>query len=357
MATSIRSAARPHPAAATAARVAVVVLIAALLLITAAQRALAEPPWWVELSRYLPFTVLLLPMIVAVVLSAWLGKGWLAASLAALAWLLVVTMGAVFGAGDEGELPLRLMTYNIKVEGAAERPEGIPALAAEIARHDPDLLVLQDAHIHRAQRAKPGVPADLSFGLPQVQEIGQYVVASRFSLRDCREGSISVFGNDARFLRCIVTAHGRDLDLVDVHFESPRGGLNAARREGLSGLDEWRRNVEARLAEARSLATQIGGSTRPLIVAGDLNAPEASPVVRALLARGLRDAYAGAGHGWGYTYGHKLQGWLTLQRGFSFLRIDHILVSPQIGVADCRVGDGGPSDHRPVVADLLLERH
>ncbi|MGH9280107.1 MAG: hypothetical protein ACRD12_18660, partial [Acidimicrobiales bacterium] len=35
-------------------------------------------------------------------------------------------------------------------------------------------------------------------------------------------------------------------------------------------------------------------------------------------------------------------------------RIDHVLVSPQIGVLDARVGVGRSSDHRPVIADLVI---
>ncbi len=55
----------------------------------------------------------------------------------------------------------------------------------------------------------------------------------------------------------------------------------------------------------------------------DLNAPESSPVIRALL-------------------------------GFSFLRIDRILVSPELGVIDAFAGGAQASEHRPVIADLLL---
>jgi endonuclease/exonuclease/phosphatase (EEP) superfamily protein YafD len=40
----------------------------------------------------------------------------------------------------------------------------------------------------------------------------------------------------------------------------------------------------------------------------------------------------------------------------SFLRIDHILVSPEIGVVDAFAGGKEGSEHRPVIADLLLRR-
>ena len=185
------------------------------------------------------------------------------------------------------------------------------------------------------------------------------MIASRFPLRDCAQGSLALRGNGngngnggdgAGFLRCVVTVRGTALTLVNVHFESPRSGLNAARREGRDGVDEWRRNYEDRLEQARLLARQFAAGPRPLVIAGDLNAPEASPVVRALLATGLRDAFSAAGRGYGYSYGQ------ALRVGFSFLRIDHILVSPEIGVADSTVGGGAASEHRPVIADLWLPR-
>jgi vancomycin resistance protein VanJ len=102
--------------------------------------------------------------------------------------------------------------------------------------------------------------------------------------------------------------------------------------------------------QARSLAFALAGNPRPLILAGDLNAPESSPVLGTLKAIGLRDAFSAAGIGYGYTHGH------SLRPGFSFLRIDHVLVSAGIGVADCFVGGSEASEHRPVIADLLLSR-
>jgi len=139
-------------------------------------------------------------------------------------------------------------------------------------------------------------------------------------------------------------------DLVTVHFESPRSGLVAARHEGLQARDSWERNHEIRLAQSRALARAIGASLRPLIVAGDLNAPDSSAVLGNLRAVGLVDAFASGGRGWGYTYGH------TLRPAFSFLRIDHVLASPEFDVVDAFAGGADASDHRPVLADLRLPR-
>lgn len=325
-------------------------IVGALALLTAAQRFGNVGPWWLELSRYLPYPALLLPAGVAVLLSWRLGRGWVVVSAATLALVATLTMGLEWHGPDRGSGHVRLMTYNIKAFKAAQRPGGFAELAQEVLRQAPDILVMQDAGGLLGPPGQGAYPVGPVFGLPEVYASGQYVVASRFPLRDCRRGRVGEHRDEVRYVHCLVDVRGTELDLVTVHFESPRNGLNAARNEGLDGIGEWRRNYEERLAQSRALAHDLAGSRRPLVVAGDLNAPELSPVVRTLLGIGLRDAYASAGRGYGYSYGH------ALRVGFSFLRIDHILVSPELGVTRCYPGNPQASEHRPVIADLLLRR-
>jgi endonuclease/exonuclease/phosphatase (EEP) superfamily protein YafD len=217
-----------------------------------------------------------------------------------------------------------------------------------VASHDPDVLVMQDAgQLAGAREAGPAT-ASAIFAGKQVYAFGQYIVVSRHPLRDCRPGQIPYRGQPHTYVRCTFTAHGVDVDLITVHFVSPREGLNATRQELIEGLDDWRQNFSDRLLQASKLAADMAQRPRPLIVAGDLNAPEGSPVVQTLVARGLRNAFGIAGRGYGYTHGH------SLRPHVSFLRIDHVLVSDKIGVADAYVGGAGASEHRPVIADLLL---
>jgi endonuclease/exonuclease/phosphatase (EEP) superfamily protein YafD len=68
------------------------------------------------------------------------------------------------------------------------------------------------------------------------------------------------------------------------------------------------------------------------------------------LKLGLRDAFSTAGLGYGYTYGH------GLRLGHSFVRIDHILVSRHWDVVRSWTGGAAGSDHRPVIADLVLKK-
>jgi predicted extracellular nuclease len=188
------------------------------------------------------------------------------------------------------------------------------------------------------------------FGLPEVRQEGQYVIASRWPLRDCAGERAEAGGDSLTFARCTVDRGTTRFTLVDAHLESPRDGLVATRREGLDGIDLWETNHAGRLAQSRALAAALRDGPRPLVLAGDLNAPDASAVVQALLAIGLHDAFASAGRGWGYTYGH------ALRPAFSFLRIDHLLASSDVEVVRAFVGGKEASEHRPVIADLRLRR-
>ncbi len=321
-------------------------LLAGVAALTLAQRAGTVGPWWLELSRYLPYPALAAPAIVALLLSRGLGWRWTLASLAVLVLVATVTMGLVWSTPDPGPANLRLMSYNVKAVKAAQRSGGFAALAREVALQHPDILLMQDARGLVDARVGVDGPPGSMFGLPEISAYDQYVIASRWPLHDCRPGRVGDIG----FLQCEVALPGGSLQLVTVHFESPRNGLNATRREGLEGAAEWGRNYDERLAQSRLLAAALRTTPRPLVVAGDLNAPDTSSVVRTLLDLGLRDVFSAGGRGYGYSYGQ------ALPLGFSFLRIDHILASPEIGVVHCEIGHAGPSEHRPVVADLSLTR-
>jgi endonuclease/exonuclease/phosphatase (EEP) superfamily protein YafD len=219
-----------------------------------------------------------------------------------------------------------------------------------VARHQPDLLVMQDAGDLTAARQSAPAIAQSIFAGRHVFSHDQYIVVSRYPLRECRAGDLSFRGQPHSYVHCIVAVGGNEVELFTAHLLSPRYGINAARHQGAEGIDDWQQNFEDRLSQSRTLAGAIAKHERPLIVAGDLNAPETSPVIRTLLDRGLRDAFSNAGLGYGYTHGH------STKLLIPFLRIDHILVSPEIGVVDAFAGGWDGSEHRPVVADLLLKR-
>jgi vancomycin resistance protein VanJ len=308
-----------------------------------------ESMWWLEIARYVPFPVYLVPALLLVACAWQLGAAWRVAAL--LAPLIVATelMGLAVGSPDEGSGHLRFMTYNIKAYLAKRTPDGFAKLAWEIASQDPDVIVMQDSQSIESADELP-LPMQAALKGRQIYVQDQYIIASRYPLTRCAPGNMSYSGDEDNFAHCTLTVGGREIDLFTAHFVSPRDGLNAARGKAAGGLHEWETNFQDRLAQSIQLSAAVSRATRPVIVAGDLNADERSPVVRRLLATGLRDAFSSAAVGYGYTLGH------DLRPGFSFLRIDHVLVSQDIGVLDCAPGGRDGSEHRPVLADLLVAR-
>lgn len=332
------------------ARVTIVLVLPAIVLLSIAIAAQSLGAWWLELLRYLPYPLVLGPAAFAVVLSWSLSRRWRLAAATGLVLVVTVVMGLAVGRADRGTHPIRLMTYNVKAYLAGHGPGAFDALAREVETQAPDILVMEDAFDGTAPSQRLLASAPTIFKDRQVYGHGQYIVVSRFPLYDCHPVDLAPLEKKRVFVRCTVLADGGVFDLITVHLLSPREGLNATRHEQADGIADWKQNFADRLDQARRLAAEIATRERPLVVAGDLNAAEASPVVRALLAHDLRDAFSSAGFGYGYTHGH------SLRLGFSFLRIDHILVSSEIGVRDAFAGGREASEHRPVIADLLLQR-
>ncbi len=309
-----------------------------------------DPESWPDLSllQYLPFGVLLVP---AVLLALWMwplrGRWRWAAWVPALV-VLGPIMGLCTGYPDAGSVRLRFMTYNAKSFLAAGKPGGVKQLAMEVWQADPDIIVMQDAGHVPYWRTQAPESHKLMIGERHMETFGQYVIASRYPLSGCKAELMRHEGEQHSFFHCEVDVRGRKLTLVTLHFTTPRDGLNATRHEGRKGLTTWKANMSERLFQSSYVAEFVRRVKGPCIVAGDFNAPERSRVVQNLLTRGMRDAYSASSWGWGYTHGH------SLTRLFSFLRIDHILVSEDMGVLRAWVGGKAASEHRPVIADLVL---
>jgi endonuclease/exonuclease/phosphatase family metal-dependent hydrolase len=328
----------------------IIAVTLAVVLVCVAFKIGPEQWWALAFLQYVQYYLFLVPALIAFAVSMKLSMRWKLTSSTTLLLVLTIIMGLSLGTGDAGTEGIRMMTYNVKDYIALDSPEGLAIISDEIAQHDPDILVLQDARrLNAKNETNPSALKSL-YGDRQVYTFGQYAVASRYPLRDCKPGKISYRERQHTFVHCIVHTGFTQIHLYTAHFLTPRDGLNAVRHERLSGIDEWEQNVADRMVQARALADAARTSIRPIIMAGDFNAPDHSLVVRTLQSAGIRDAFATAGIGYGYTYGH------SLRPGISFLRIDHIFVSPNIGVQDCFVGGKLASPHRPVIADLVLNR-
>ncbi len=331
-------------------RVAVATMACGLVLVSTAFHVNAFDNAWLEWLRYLPYPTYLLMAVVALTLSMGMGPLWRMMSLVSLLFVVWLAMGCAIGQADSGSVPLRVMTYNIKAYLAFDKPGGYGRIAAEIAEHNPEVLLMQDAQqiIGAGHTVIPELNALLD-GRHAYAE-GELVIASRSVLRNCHSLPALEVAVQPTAITCRTTVDGLDIQLVAAHLLSPRRGLNATRQAWIEGFEVWAANYRQRRSQAELLAARISQPATRLILGGDLNAAEHSPVLRPLLASGLRDAFSTAGRGYGYTLGH------ALRPGISLLRLDHVLVSADVGVERCFVGSSLPSEHRPVIADLWLQR-
>jgi endonuclease/exonuclease/phosphatase (EEP) superfamily protein YafD len=333
-------------------RLLVCALVGVHLFVLFLQRLDSVPVWLAELMRFVPYYWLLLPAFAAMVIALTLPRFWLALTLGNLLLLCTLTMGLQWNdAGDERlqGARVRVLTYNVKAFQAVHHQGGLDAIAQEIRLWQPDIVALQDADGWIVSRSESSVTeAAPMFGLPHVMAMGQYVVASRFPLSECESKQMNFRHESHRYLRCQVNVHGKPLQLVTAHFVSPRAALTATRENPFKGVREWQQNLIDRQTQSRALLADVSNAPHSLLVMGDLNAPEGSPVVDGLKLAGLRDAFSVAGRGYGYSHGH------SLARGLDITRIDHILVSADVGVVHSEVGGGEASEHNPVIADLVL---
>lgn len=250
---------------------------------------------------------------------------------------------------------LRLASYNVRYAGVdaaelawAQRRE---AVAAVLRRQRPDVVALQEVWQDQL--------TDLRERLPAFAWIGKRVAGGEHTPVGCRHERVAVTdwgvfalsetpgtnrpGWDARFPRFVTraglrTAGGDHLTAFAVHLD------HEAERARLEG---------AALVGDRAAATD-----GPVVVAGDLNSEPGEPAHRALTAgAGLRDARTVAAS----TDGRHRDTYVGFEPDDDPGRLDHVLVSPGIDVrrfaVDVVDGDDRPptaSDHRPVVADLVV---
>jgi len=83
------------------------------------------------------------------------------------------------------------------------------------------------------------------------------------------------------------------------------------------------------------------------VLAGDFNATLDHADLRAVIDRGYVDAARAVGGALAWT-------WRPLRLRFPRLVLDHVLVDPRISVAAVQLAPVAGSDHRAVVADLVL---
>lgn len=227
-----------------------------------------------------------------------------------------------------GQDVIRVVTLN-----CATFLHGDPA--PDLAAWRPDVVLLQDAYPHQVKRISRALFGDQgNFIAHQTNGI-----ATRWKIQ-----------NDSRhttqrnLLTTLITPNGRSITVVNIHLASAATNLRFWDR---LAWREHRINRAIRLSELsrirQILAHSAGFSQTPILFGGDFNAP-ATDITHRGLKEDLVNVFAAVGTGWGNTY----------HRRFPIQRIDHLYASRHFAPVRCGAITTRHSDHRMVVADLIL---
>jgi vancomycin resistance protein VanJ len=311
----------------------------AIVAVAALIQRLSDVWWPATLLLFAPRWIWVLPLLALVPWALWRQRRllWVLVASAAL-WLLAVSgfvpPSAAALSGARVQPDLRVLTYN--VGGGVLDPGRIGAWLDSLA---PDVAVFQECSA-AFEAAKPalaqrGWQVDVQYGS---------CMASRHRIRkvevrDPKE--IHKMGGSGVIVRYEVETPGRVVNIVNLHLETVREGLEAVMHHGLDGAAALDANIDQREIEsvlARAFASQAGA---PLIVAGDFNMPVESAIYRANWG-GFSNAFSCAGWGFGATKATRWHG----------IRIDHVLLGPGWSCLGAAVGPDLGLDHRPMLADL-----
>lgn len=298
----------------------------------------ADDFWLGTLLGFGPRWALLIPWMFLILTS----MKWYRRVLVPLGLAGVILVGPVLGlcvpwrpwgdGGSEG-FSVKVLTLNTENGGGASR---LPEL---ITRQQPDIVTLQEW-----PRYQP-LPDCLS------EQRGWYcvrqttiVLASRWPI----VGSEFLISPNSRWSRPIgvraqIDTPAGAITAYCVHLLSPRDGLGAVLGSRLAGLDELRENARQRGIDASALSRWVKEGSRPRLIAGDFNLLPESVIYRREFSS-WQNAFSVAGSGWGRTKYTRWHG----------VRIDHVLADDHWRVTECQVLADAGSDHRPVVAELVL---
>ena len=279
-----------------------------------------------------------LAAVVLVVVAAVLrdGRAALLFAIPAAVWVWSYAGAFLPGSPADGPADLRVVSFNTFVHA----PDA--SHVVEVAETTgADVLLLQEVFPDReAELRELLVDTYPYLHFDQSEGVGAVAVVSRFPIVD----AVAVGGtSDRTRSTSIVTLDvgGVAVQTTSLHLISPCPSC------GPSILERLELESQTRRAEVGAVLDALDPEL-PAIVGGDLNSNDRSSAYRRLVAAGFGDAQRAAGSGMGFTW--PADGRLVPP----FVRIDWVLSRGATAV-DAWVGDGGPSDHLPVVVDVALD--
>jgi endonuclease/exonuclease/phosphatase family metal-dependent hydrolase len=231
--------------------------------------------------------------------------------------------------------PKRLLvaTYNVQGHASLVRGDHVAKIAEAINRIRPDVVAINEAHRNtwqsrfsdHVEELRRRTRMNVVFGESYEQLGGQFgnAILTRGQIVSHDVYDLPGLGEPRTVLEAVITINGGTVNFYVTH------------------LAAWEKlNRAARSAQLECLARHVRASRYPYVLAGDLNAPPDAPEIRE-----FRKDTALQMVGLGLDPTHRVMK----------LQLDYIFADRGWQVRSARTLDIGPSDHLPVVAELLHE--
>jgi vancomycin resistance protein VanJ len=295
----------------------------------------AERNWWITILAYVPQHPFALPTVVLLVWSVVKRNARVALlQLPALIFLLLYFFGLniPFGSSHtvQNGVSLRVMSYNLF---------GKSATSAVIKSVNADVICLQESRDQQLLQT-------LQQALPNyfMAHEGEVTTFSRFPILSSKVRHLT------RSWRTILEAdldvNGTVVRVVNVHFNTLNIQIGDYYQKHPKPMSQRvSASIEDR-REAVDILLEIAANTNtPLLILGDFNTPTRGRLYNSLKTQ-LEDAFAATGWGFGYSFRSDLP----------LLRIDYVWTNHFIKPTRAFVMDTRASDHRPLIAEVLVNR-
>jgi len=297
--------------------------------------------WWLfALNALAPYLFLPLPAILPIAFRLRRRETWVGLGLAFVlfAYLYGGLFLPSFPAAQVSGPTLRVMAYNVLGFNMATS-DVVEAIRASQA----DVVALQELNPENAEAIERELAEAYPYQIlnPQDGVAGSGVI-SRYPLRPTGEPLPLNWIGTPHVL--VLDFDGQPVTLIRFHAYA---GIN---------------NVAPREAQAQVIADFAATHSGPLVVVGDFNVTDMNVAYR-IVTRQLRDSWREAGWGFGHTFpgaasvGSSRPTLAGIPVPMWLVRIDYVFHSDNFTAAAARLGPwDGVSDHRPVVAELVLRK-
>ncbi len=299
----------------------------------------AEVRWPNSLLAYVPqWSWLAIPVFLGV-WSAF-ARRWPVFALngAILVFAAVGLGGCALGTGSpaptgdtEAFTRVRILTWNLHNEYRHR-----DLIAGYIKRWEPDIVCLQESGA--------GAFDDLCPGWYQTR-VGSQRVNSRWEVRDFKMLRIPT-GHTMGITGCDVLLPDGPLRVLNIHVPVGHAQGQTLRIDPRTAKPHLRSAVRSRSRKADEIL-RVMPHKGPAVLCGDFNTPPTSAIYRRLRGH-LTDSFASTRFGLGLTY--------LIRKKVPAWRIDYVWCGNGVRPVDCQVGNTQISDHRPVIADVLVPR-